>query len=107
MTRSKPTRPDLSHVRLIESSASEMRLAEARRFVRDRAVEGDGWLVAGSRGAADGLARSIARESGATIGLHRSSLTELAARLAAPILAADGRTPATALGSEAIAARAA
>ena len=103
----KPTQADLSHVRLIESSASEMRLAEARRFVRERAREGDVLLVAGSRGAADDLARSIARESGATIGLHRSSLTQLAARLAAPVLAANGRTPATALGSEAMAARAA
>ena len=107
MTRSTPTRPELSHVTLIESSASELRLARAREFVRERARHGDVLLVAGSRGAADDLARTIARESGATIGLHRSSLTELAARLAKPALAAEGRTPATALGSEAIAARAA
>jgi len=110
MTRSTPATLPPSHavhVRLIESSASEMRLAEARTFVRDRAEHADVLLVAGSRGAADDLARSIARESGATIGLHRSSLTQLAARLAAPALAADGRSPATALGSEAIAARAA
>jgi ATP-dependent helicase/nuclease subunit B len=126
MTRSKPTsgdsstrsvplrrpersgkQPDLSHVRFIESSATELRLAAARAFVSDRASRGDVVLVAGSRGAADDLARSIAATTGATIGLHRFSLTELTARLAAPVLAADGRTPATALGSEAVAARAA
>ncbi len=42
----------------------------------------------------------------ATIGLHRFSLTQLAARLAAPILAAQGLAPVTYLGSEAVAARA-
>ena len=94
-------------VRVVESSATELRLAEARVFVRDRAVQGDVAIVGASRGAADDLARSIARATGATIGIHRFSLTQLAARLAAPIVAAEGRAPATALGSEAVAARAA
>ena len=40
------------------------------------------------------------------MGLHRFSVTQLAARLAAPILAADERAPATYLASEAVAARA-
>src|SRR5258708_13607653 len=40
------------------------------------------------------------------MGLHRFSLPQLAARLAAPILAAEERAPATYLGSEAVAARA-
>src|SRR5207247_402072 len=52
------------------------------------------------------LARAIAVSSGATIGLHRFSLTQLAARLAAPILASQGLAPVTYLGSEAVAARA-
>src|SRR5207247_10872899 len=52
------------------------------------------------------LARAIAASSGASIGLHRFSLTQLAARLAAPILAAQGLAPVTYLGSEAVAARA-
>ena len=54
----------------------------------------------------DDLARAIAIGSGATIGLHRFSLTQLAARLAAPVLAAEGLAPATPLASEAVAARA-
>ena len=60
-----------------------------------------------SRGSVDDLARSVARECGATIGLHRFSLTQLAARLAAPVLADARLAPATYLGSEAVAARAA
>ena len=101
-------RADPPHSRVVESSATELRLAEARAFaafhVRARA---DVHIVSASRGAADDLARSIARESGATIGLHRFSLTQLAARLAAPALAAQGTGPASWLGSEAVAARAA
>jgi CRISPR/Cas system-associated exonuclease Cas4 (RecB family) len=63
-------------------------------------------LVGPSRGAVDDLARAIAMEKGATFGLHRLSFTQLAARLAATELAARGQTPSTALGHEAIAARA-
>ncbi len=46
-------------------------------------------------------------EKGATFGLHRLSFTQLAARLAASDLAAGGQAPASALGYEAVAARAA
>ena len=94
-------------VRVVESASNELRLAEARTFIRSELRNGDLLLVAASRGAADDLARSIAIESGATLGLHRFSLTQLAARMAAAILAADRRAPATTLGSEAVAARAA
>src|SRR5687767_334136 len=95
------------NVRLVESSATELRLREARAFVADRLTRGDVMVIGATRGAADDLARAIARSVGATIGLHRLSLTQLAARLAAPSLAVGGRTPATGLGSEAVAARAA
>ncbi len=94
-------------IRLVESAATELRLAEARAFIRAHVAGGAARLVGASRGAVDDLARAVARESGATIGLHRASLTQLAARLALPDLAADGRAPATALASEAVAARAA
>jgi ATP-dependent helicase/nuclease subunit B len=94
------------HIRVVESSATELRLAEARAFAAARVrARADVHIVAASRGAADDLARSIARESGATIGLHRFSLAQIAARLAAPALAAQGSGPATWLGSEAVAAR--
>src|SRR5262249_45344555 len=51
-------------------------------------------------------ARAIAADVGATIGLHRFSLPQLAATIAAPVLAVEDRAPATFLGSEAVAARA-
>jgi ATP-dependent helicase/nuclease subunit B len=92
--------------RLIESSSAQLRLEQARAFVETHAARGDVWLVGASRGAVDDLARSIAARSGATIGLHRFSLTQLAVRLAAPILAEEELAPVTYLGSEAVAARA-
>ena len=92
--------------RLIESSSAHLRLEAARAFVRDRASRGDVWLVGASRGAVDDLARGVAAESGATIGLHRFSLGQLALHLAGPVLAEEDRAPATFLGSEAVAARA-
>jgi ATP-dependent helicase/nuclease subunit B len=93
-------------IRLVESAAAELRLGEARAFIRDRISGGALWLVGPSRGSVDDLARSVARECGATIGLHRFSVTQLAARLAAAALADARLAPATYLGSEAVAARA-
>jgi RecB family exonuclease len=93
-------------VRIVESASTELRVAEARAFARDHLAHGDLLLIGASRSAADDLARSIAIAHGATLGLHRFSLVQLAARLAAPVLAADGRSPATDLGTEAVAARA-
>src|SRR3954470_16916586 len=92
--------------RLIESSSAQKRLEAARAFVEARAKHGDVVIVGASRGAADDLARRIAAESGATLGIHRFSVTQLAARLAAPILASQELGPVTYLGSEAVAARA-
>ena len=93
-------------IHLIESPSAQLRLEQARAFVTAHAARGDVWLVGASRGAADDLARSIAMASGATVGLHRFSLAQLAARLAAPVLAAQGLAPVTYLGTEAVAARA-
>jgi RecB family exonuclease len=106
MARNTPSQPP--HIRLVESSATELRLAEARAFIAAQIAHGcDVHVVGASRGAVDDLSRSIAATAGATMGLHRFSLTQLAARLASPALAADGYSPATWLGSEAVAARAA
>ncbi len=106
MARGKSSQPP--NIRIVESSATELRLAEARAFVSAQISGGsDVHVVGASRGAVDDLSRSIASAAGATMGLHRFSLTQLAARLASPALAADGFSPATWLGSEAVAARAA
>ena len=105
-SRKLPSGISSASIRVVESAAAELRLAEARAFVRSRVQQGEVLLVGASRGAVDDLARSVAMECGATIGLHRFSTTQLAARLAAPVLAAERLAPATYLASEAVAARA-
>jgi ATP-dependent helicase/nuclease subunit B len=97
----------MGKVTCIEAAAAELRLEAARAFVHAQAARGDVLLVGASRGAADDLARAVAATVGATLGIHRFSLTQLAARLAAPLLAAERLAPASALGAEAVAARAA
>ena len=94
-------------IRIVESAAAELRLAEARAFAQ-RFVPSRPILIAGaSRGSADDFARAVAAERGGAVGLHRFSFAQLAAWLAAPVLAARGIAPATRMGSEAVAARAA
>lgn len=96
------------HIQVVESSSAELRLADARAFAERHSRNSDDLHIVGAtRGAVDDLVRSIAAGAGATVGLHRFSLTHLAVRLAAPVLAADGDAPSTYLGSEAVAARAA
>lgn len=90
-------------VRLIESSSAQLRLQEAHLFVDRQAREGEVRLIGASRGAVDDLARAIAARRGATMGLHRFSVTQAAAQLATPLLARRGLAPLTVLGSEAVA----
>jgi RecB family exonuclease len=97
--------PSVETLRIIESAEAAARLREAEQWLAARADRG-ALIVSASRGAADDLARSVARSRGATAGLHRFSFAQLAARLAAPVLAARGIAPATLIGSEAVAARA-
>ncbi len=93
-------------VHLVESPSSRVRLKAAGSFLQEFAPATEVLLVGASRGAIDDLAREVAAESGATFGLHRFSLTQLASRLGAPVLAAAGLSPSTSLGAEAVAARA-
>ncbi len=97
--------PAAGSLHIIESSEASARLREAERWLAARADRG-ALIVSASRGAADEIARAVARSRGATAGLHRFSFSQLAARLAAPVLAARGIAPATLIGSEAVAARA-
>ncbi len=90
---------------IIQSSEAASRLRAAEDWLNARADRGV-LIVSASRGAADDLARRVAVARGATAGLQRFSLAQLAARLAAPVLAARGIAPATLIGSEAVAARA-
>ena len=93
-------------MRIVTSTSAAARLAEARRFLQSQPSSAEVVIVGASRGAADDLARRLAAERGATFGITRFSLTELAARAAAVHLAGARRTPATNTGAEAAAARA-
>jgi superfamily I DNA/RNA helicase len=94
------------HVRLIIDSSAAARLAHAEAFLADVAPGSEALVVGATRLAADAIVRARSRRASATFGLHRFSVTQLAARLAARQLAAEGLTPSSALGAEAIAARA-
>ena len=96
-----------SAVTVVQSGSAAVRLREARRFVEQFEPGAEVLLLGASRGSVDDLARAISLERGATFGLHRLSFTQLAARLALMELAARERAPATTLGHEAVATRAA
>lgn len=96
---------------VLVSSSSTIRLSAAGAFLRGPAASNDGLrkrvlILGASRGAADDLARSVAADVPATFGIQRLSLPQLAARAAMVPLAAQGATPGTWLGTEAVAARA-
>src|SRR5215475_90161 len=93
-------------VRVFTSVFAAARLDAARRFVLDAPPSSELLVVSASRGAADDFARDVAQARGATFGLYRFSLTQLAARLAAPRLALARLSPTTGLGVQAVAARA-
>ena len=94
-----------SRLRIVESSEAALRLQAAHEWLLAHAADG-AVIVGASRGAADDLARAVAKARGGAIGLHRFSFTQLAAHLAAPVLAARGAVPVTRVGTEAVAARA-
>lgn len=92
-------------IRVLESNSNEARLQAATEFVRKFAPATEIILVGPSRDSVDDFARAAA--PAASFGWHRFTLPQLAKRLAAAELAARGLARATALGVEAVAARAA
>ena len=78
-------------------------LAPVAEFLQAGGAAAGTLLIAPSRGAADDLARQCS-PAGA-LGLYRMTLHQLAAELAAPGMAAEGRTPISRLASEAMCAR--
>src|SRR2546427_2450719 len=88
-----------------QSSSAFERLRAAGAFVERFPTATEVLIIGASRDAADDLARRVTAARGATFGLHRVSLTQLAVRLAAAEMARLGVAPATALGAEAVAAR--
>ena len=94
-------------VTLHRSASAPARLAAAHRFLESLPPGAEALVVGAARDAVDDFVREGAARRGATFGLHRFSLRRLATRLAAPRLAGRRLAPATRLGAEAVAARAA
>ena len=92
-------------LRVVRSTSASARLAAAVHFLESRPPSSETVVVGASRGAADDLARATAHRRGATFGILRFSLTELAARAASQALELR-RTAGTQAASEAMAARA-
>jgi CRISPR/Cas system-associated exonuclease Cas4 (RecB family) len=90
---------------IVESASAAIRLDRAAAFLDQFPSDQLITIVAATRGAADDLARRVAARRGATVGISRFSLTQLAARVAATRLAGEGVAPSTALGIEAVASR--
>ena len=93
-------------IRIITSTSGAERLKAATAFLHESSLAQDVLLVASSRGAADDLARHAATGRGASLGWHRFSLLQLAARLGVDALTPLGRLPGSPLVAEAVASRA-
>ena len=96
-----------SSISIVESPSAAARLDAAAKFVLASPPGTEIIIAAASRQAADDFMRDLAVGSGATFGLRRFSLLQLAAFIATPDLAARGLAPASPLGVQAIATRAA
>jgi CRISPR/Cas system-associated exonuclease Cas4 (RecB family) len=92
-------------MKLIRSANAALRLNAAMRFIDSFPPSTEILVVGATRDAADDFAREASLRHGATFGLHRFSIAQLAAKLAAADLAGAGMAPSTSLGVEAIAAR--
>jgi hypothetical protein len=91
-------------LRLFVASAGLDRLGAATDFLKGFPPATEVLVVAGNRGAADDVVRSLAKAQVATFGFHRFSLTQLAFRVAAGELALRGLTHVSPLAAQASAA---
>ena len=92
-------------VHAFQSSSAAERQRVAGAFLERFPPAAEALIVGASRDAADDLARRVTAARGASFGLHRLSLTQLAVRFAAGEMARSAIAPATALGAAAVAAR--
>jgi ATP-dependent helicase/nuclease subunit B len=89
--------------RLVRSSSNARLLGAAAEFLPSLDHECEVVVIAQSRGAADDFVRGLG--GAGSVGVHRTTLTGLAADLAEAPLAAAGLSPLTGLSTEALVAR--
>jgi hypothetical protein len=90
---------------VVTSAVNHRRIGRARSWLGSRLVAEEVLIIGASLDAANELARKVAEEKGAAFGWHRVTLPQLAAALAAPLLAERKLVPISRLGAEAIVAR--
>jgi ATP-dependent helicase/nuclease subunit B len=90
---------------VVVSTSAAARLAAAADFLSTLPPAAEVAIVGASRGAADDLARTLARRVGATFGISRFSLAGLAAHSVSASSLGVRRTLGTQAGGEALAAR--
>ena len=93
-------------LKVLISSAASDRLSAAAQFLSGFPRSAEMLVIGGTRATADDFVRHYARLQGATFGIHRSSMVQLAARISALRLAANGGVPCSALSMEATVMRA-
>ena len=98
--------PPSPRITILTTPAAESRIEAAAEVLRRGLGRGEALLVGETREAADDVARDVAADAGATFGLHRFSLRQLAWSVATVDLARRGLAPASALASEAVATHA-
>lgn len=90
--------------RRLVRSYTEHRLLVAQDWIEKVSRNGELLILAPTKGAADDLARNLSLKNGGILGVHRMTLSQLAATLATPRLVAEQLTALSPLGAEALAA---
>lgn len=92
-------------IRLVASATSAVRLATATEWLLEKAADGEVLVVAPTRRGADDFVRAACPPEGGLLGVHRATLSHLAADLSARILAVRKTARLSPLGAEAVATR--
>ena len=87
------------------SVVNHRRIRRARAWLGSRVLAEEVLIIGASLDAANELSRRVLQEKGAAFGWHRLTLPQLAAAIAAPVLAERKLVPLSRLGTEAILAR--
>ena len=85
---------------VVASVASHQRIACGEDWLKARGPAEEVLIIGATLGAANEIARSLARTKGASFGYHRMTLGQLASALARPVLAAQRTVPLGALPSQ-------
>ena len=92
-------------VRMVTSASAAARLEAAESFLLELPPFSPVTIVGATRAAADDCARRAARQRPATVGLTRTTVVQLAARMSMAALASGRAVPGASLGLEAVATR--